>query len=175
MIPGIISIRVSFYLAQCGGLFFSKSNDLVIAITLREVLVSLQLMKKLITVILLSVFTTVCYADIHVPPASEQGPTRKLGRGISNLLFGITELPHCIAVTNDQLGNSAAGGYGVTRGVARTVRRWRYGVQEIILFPFPIHKGKYTAPYRDSAIYLEGGYTEFPPELGWESKFIYRH
>ena len=47
------------------------------------------------------------------------GPTRKLGRGISNLLFGWSELPHEISRVNEKEGNSAAAGYGVVRGVGR--------------------------------------------------------
>lgn len=32
-------------------------------------------------------------ADIQQPPSSEWGPTRKLGRGLGNICYGITELP----------------------------------------------------------------------------------
>lgn len=36
-------------------------------------------------------------ADIQDPPSNDYGPTRKLGRGLSNLVFGISELPATIA------------------------------------------------------------------------------
>jgi hypothetical protein len=32
------------------------------------------------------------FADIQQPPGSDYGPTRKLGRGLGNVLFGPTEL-----------------------------------------------------------------------------------
>ena len=34
----------------------------------------------------------IVFADIQAPPQSDQGPTRKLGRGLSNLLFAPTEI-----------------------------------------------------------------------------------
>ncbi len=121
-------------------------------------------------VILILALGTAC-ADIHMPPAAEQGPTRKLSRGFSNLLFSSSEISYQIATVNEDYGNNAAATYGFVRGVGRTFSRLGYGIYEIFTFPFPTHKGKYTAPYRSEDIWLTAGYTEFPPELGWESKY----
>lgn len=123
----------------------------------------------LIAVSLLSAAT--CLADIHMPPAADHGPTRKLSRAVANLAFGVTEIPYQIAKMNDQEGNVAACTYGVARGLGCTVRRVRYGVQELLLFPFPVNKGKYTQPYLSDDHWLSAGMSEFPHELGWDSKY----
>jgi putative exosortase-associated protein (TIGR04073 family) len=117
-----------------------------------------------------------CRADIHDPPSNSYGPTRKLGRGISNLLFGVAELPHEIATVNTIEGNSAAGGFGVVRGVGRSVMRIGAGIFEILTFPAPVHRGRYYPVLPDATHWINGGYKEFPPELGNESKYDYvRH
>ena len=80
-------------------------------------------MKTLLAAALLLGLRRPCRADIHDPPSNDYGPTRKLGRGISNLVFGIAELPVTIGKVNQREGNSAAAGYGVVRGVGRSVMR----------------------------------------------------
>jgi putative exosortase-associated protein (TIGR04073 family) len=112
-------------------------------------------------------------ADIQDPPSNEHGPTRKLGRGLSNLVFGIAELPVTIARVNEREGNSAAAGYGVVRGVGRSYMRFHAGLFEIFSFPFPVHRGTYYPILRPHIPYLHAGYEEFPPELGNESKYPY--
>ncbi len=74
--------------------------------------------------------TGACLADIQDPPSNDYGPTRKLGRGISNVAFGVTEIPHTIAQVNDREGNAAAGGYGVVRGVGRAYMRFHVGISK---------------------------------------------
>lgn len=113
------------------------------------------------------------FADIQAPPASDQGPTRKLGRGISNAAFGVTEIIDSMTAVNYAEGNSAAWGYGLVRGVGRFFARLGYGVYEIALFPFPTHKGTYYPPYRSDIPWINSGYAEFPPELGFETKYSY--
>jgi len=100
-------------------------------------------MNKLLTTALILGFATNAFADIQDPPSNNYGPTRKLGRGISNMIFGIAELPVTIARINEREGNSAAAG----------------GTYYPILQP-PIP-------------YIHAGYEEFPPELGNESKYPY--
>ncbi|MDQ6861429.1 MAG: exosortase system-associated protein, TIGR04073 family [Verrucomicrobiota bacterium] len=115
-------------------------------------------------------------ADIHDPPSNAHGPTRKLGRGISNLLYGWSELPVEIAKVNSYEGNSAAGGYGVVRGVGRSLLRMGAGIVEILTFPAPIVRGTYYPILEDETHWIHAGYKEFPPELGNESKYPYvRH
>ena len=119
---------------------------------------------------LLAVLTV--HADIQAPPASTQGPTRKLGRGISNLLLAVTDWQQTIAETNDEIGNDAIP-YGIIRGAGRFFTRTGSGLYEILTFPFPTNKGKYSPNLKDDVRWIHGGYEEFPPELGWESRYNY--
>ena len=115
----------------------------------------------------------IAHADIQQPPAAEWGPTRKLGRGIGNICFGITELPQSMLSVNYFDGNSAAFSYGIVRGLGRTFARFGYGLYDTFLFPFPTYKGTYAPPYRSNVQWIHGGYSEFPPELGFESRYPY--
>ena len=100
-------------------------------------------MKTLLAAALVLGFATSSFADIQDPPSKDYGPTRKLGRGISNLVFGIAELPVTIAKINEREGNSAAAGYGVVRGLGRSYMRFHAGLFEIFSFPFPVNRGTY--------------------------------
>lgn len=130
-------------------------------------------MKKLLTATLLLAFAALVRADIHDPPSNAQGPTRKLGRGISNLLFGWSELPTTVAKVNDVEGNSAAAGYGVVRGVGRSALRMQAGLFEILTWPFPAVRGSYFPVLESDVHWIHAGYSEFPPELGYESRYPY--
>ncbi|MEO6053915.1 MAG: exosortase system-associated protein, TIGR04073 family [Chthoniobacterales bacterium] len=130
-------------------------------------------MKPSVIVFCILAAVSIAQADIQQPPASDYGPTRKLGRGFSNLAFGITELPVTLVEVNYSEGNSAMWSYGLSRGIGRTLARMGYGVYEIALFPFPTHNGKYTPPYRSSIPWINSGYAEFPPELGFETRYQY--
>ena len=79
-------------------------------------------MKKLPLLLLSLVMTasTVAFADIQSPPQSDQGPTRKLGRGLGNMLYGSTEIFESMSDVNYAEGNSAAFSYGLVRGLGRT-------------------------------------------------------
>jgi putative exosortase-associated protein (TIGR04073 family) len=89
------------------------------------------------------------------------------------LLFGWSELPHTIGKVNSVEGNSAAGGYGVVRGVGRSLLRTGAGIFEIITFPFPVVRGTYFPVLESDTHWIHSGYKEFPPELGNESKYPY--
>ena len=130
-------------------------------------------MKILFAATLLLGLATSGLADIQDPPSNDYGPTRKLGRGLSNLVFGISELPTTIAKVNDREGNSAAAGYGVVRGVGRSLMRMGAGLAEIFTFPAPIVRGTYYPILPPEIPYIHAGYQEFPPELGNESKYPY--
>ncbi len=112
-------------------------------------------------------------ADIQSPPSSEQGPTRKLGRGLANLCFAVTDWSNTIGEVNDEEGSSAAYGYGIVKGAGRFFARTGVGLFEVLTFPFPTNKGKYTPILHDDVNWIHGGYEEFPPELGWESRYNY--
>ncbi len=130
-------------------------------------------MRTLLAVVLLVGTIAVSRADIQDPPSNDQGPTRKLGRGVSNLLFGWSELPDTIGKVNSAEGNSAAAGYGVVRGVGRSIMRIQAGVFEILTFPFPAVRGTYYPVLDSNTHWIHAGYQEFPPELGNESKYPY--
>jgi putative exosortase-associated protein (TIGR04073 family) len=130
-------------------------------------------MKTLLTVALVLGFATSSFADIQDPPSNDYGPTRKLGRGLSNLVFGVAELPATIAKINEREGNSAAAGYGVVRGLGRSYMRVKSGLFEFLTFPFPTTRRTYYPLLRSDIPYIHAGYQEFPPELGNESKYPY--
>jgi putative exosortase-associated protein (TIGR04073 family) len=129
--------------------------------------------KTLFAAALVLGFAVTSFADIQDPPANEYGPTRKLGRGLSNVAFGWAEFPVQIARVNDREGNSAAFGYGLVRGLGRTYRRFHAGIFEMLSFPFPVNQGTYRPILPGHYHHIHGGYEEFPPELGNESKYPY--
>lgn len=76
-------------------------------------------------------------AETDQPPKG-QNAMRKLGRGFSNLLFGIVEVPNTITKTTADHGGGAGATYGVSKGIGRWLWREGAGVYEIITFPFPM-------------------------------------
>ena len=134
---------------------------------------SKTLMKNLLAALLLFGLAALSRADIHDPPSNDYGPTRKLGRGISNVLFGWAEIPTTIGKVNATEGNSAAAGYGVVRGVGRAVMRIQAGVFELLTWPVPAVRGTYYPVLESDTHWIHAGYKEFPPELGNESKYPY--
>ncbi len=112
-------------------------------------------------------------ADIQDPPGNDYGPTRKLGRGIGNFLFASTELPYSVCEINKTEGNSAAASYGVVRGLGRSTARHFTGLYEIFTFAAPTHHNSYRPVLPNDIPWIHGGYSEFPPELGFESRHTY--
>ena len=66
-----------------------------------------DVMKRLLLSTLLLAMVGTTYADIQAPPASEYTATRKLGRAISNIFYGIEELPVTMIRWNSEEGNYA--------------------------------------------------------------------
>ncbi len=130
-------------------------------------------MKKFSLIVLLLGLAPFAFADIQDPPANDYGPTRKLGRGISNFLFAPAEITTTVATINKQEGNSAAAGYGVVRAVGRTAARHTAGLFEILTFPFPVWRASYYPILPGDIPWIHAGYSEFPPELGNETKYNY--
>ena len=112
-------------------------------------------------------------ADIQDPPGNDYGPTRKLGRGIGNFLFASSELPVTVCKINKEEGNAAAASYGVVRGLGRSTARHFTGLVEILTFPIPMSHGSYRPVLPSDIPWIHAGYSEFPPELGNESKYPY--
>src|SRR6266446_3561754 len=130
-------------------------------------------MKKLVVISLLLGLVGSSLGDIQDPPSNDYGPTRKLGRGLSNFFIAPAEVFVTVTTINTYDGNSAAAGYGVVRGVGRSATRHVAGLLEILTFPFPAWRESYYPLLPPDTRYIHAGYSEFPPELGWESKYPY--
>jgi putative exosortase-associated protein (TIGR04073 family) len=130
-------------------------------------------MKLLLVTLLCAGFAAASLGDIQDPPAADYGPTRKLGRGLGNFAFGWAEIPVTIATVNSKEGNAAAASYGVVKGTGRAFARFGVGLYEALLWPIPVYKGTYFPVLRSDIPWIHGGYSEFPPELGNESKYPY--
>ena len=137
-------------------------------------------MKKLLLVatslIALSGFAV---ADIQAPPGSQYTSSRKLGRAISNILYGFMEIPEQIVRKNEGYGRKAGYSWGVVEGTNKAFRRLGYGFYELVTFTCPTYRGTFKPPYeqcgQDNRIEMNvhDGLSEFPPELGAEG--YYRH
>jgi putative exosortase-associated protein (TIGR04073 family) len=130
-------------------------------------------MKNSFLLLLALILVPVVLADIQDPPSNDYGPTRKLGRGLSNFFLAPAEIPVTIAKINKDEGNSAVFGYGVVRGLGRSARRHIAGFLEIVLWPVPAWKQSYSPLLPSDIPWIHAGYPEFPPELGNESKYPY--
>ena len=130
-------------------------------------------MKRFMVLGIACVLSATALADIQDPPSNDYGPTRKLGRGLSNLFLAPSEIPTTIAKVNTDEGNAAAAGYGVVRGFGRSAARHYAGLLEILTFPFPVWRESYYPLLPSDIPYIHAGYPEFPPELGNESKYPY--
>src|SRR5207244_10549221 len=98
------------------------------------------LMKPIVAFAVVIAFAGGTFADIQDPPSNDYGPTRKLGRGLSNFFIAPAEVFVTVTTINTYDGNSAAAGYGVVRGVGRSGARHIAGLIEMLTFPFPDRK-----------------------------------
>jgi putative exosortase-associated protein (TIGR04073 family) len=130
-------------------------------------------MKLFLCSLLVACFGIAAYADIQDPPGNDYGPTRKLSRGVANVLYGGSEIFYTIEDVNEIHGNAAGWSYGPIKGWWRAVYRFWSGWGEIVTFPYPTYKGSYRPPYKSDIPWINGGYSEFPPELGFETKYPY--
>ena len=130
-------------------------------------------MKRLLSLALLSMLAVPAFADIQDPPANDFGPTRKLGRGLANIAFGITELSVRPNLINERMGNEAAWSYGVVQGFGRYFARIGYGIYDVTTFPLATTRSSYRPPYKSNIPWIHGGMEEFPPEVGFSSRYRY--
>jgi len=130
-------------------------------------------MKRLIVVVIFLTVAATLRADIQDPPGNDYGPTRKLGRGLSNLFLAPAEITTTVCKVNKEEGNAAAAGYGVVKGLGRSAQRHLAGLWELLSWPFPLHQESYYPVLPLDIPYIHEGYSEFPPELGNESKYDY--
>jgi putative exosortase-associated protein (TIGR04073 family) len=137
-------------------------------------------MKRLLLSTILLALAGTTYADIQAPPASEYTATRKLGRAISNILLAVEEIPTTMIRWNSAEGDYAGFSVGIVDGVSRTFARMGYGFYELVTFWAPTYKCTYKPCYQDSCgrsglkeYNVWGGFSEFPEELGFQSKYNY--
>jgi putative exosortase-associated protein (TIGR04073 family) len=130
-------------------------------------------MKILLSLVAVTLLGATALADIQDPPMNDQGPTRKLSRGLANILFAGSELITNPSEVNFYEGNSTMASFGVVRGIGRFFLRIGAGVWETVSFPFATNRGTYKAPYRSAIPWINSGLEEFPPELGFESHYRY--
>jgi len=137
-------------------------------------------MKKLLVIAsVLTAFTGIVSADIQAPPGSTYTSGRKLGRAISNIIYGFMEIPEQIILKNDEGGRKEAWSYGVVDGTGRALRRLGYGFYELFTFTCPTYRGTFKPPYErcgeDNRIEMNvhDGLSEFPPELGFQTYYSY--
>ncbi len=138
-------------------------------------------MKKLLIVATTALaLSSVVSADIQSPPGADFTSGRKLGRALSNIIYGFIEIPEQIVRTSETSGRKAGWSYGVVEGTHRTFRRLGYGFYELVTFTCPTYRGTFKAPYslcgdKDGRIEMSPsrGLSEFPPELGYETHFAH--
>jgi putative exosortase-associated protein (TIGR04073 family) len=138
-------------------------------------------MKKVITLVIALAATAVSsHADIQAPPGSKYTSTRKLGRAIGNILYGVSEIPDSIVRVGDKEGSKSAWSHGLVLGVSKAYKRFGYGWYELMTFRCPTYKGTFKPPYErcgtDARIEMDPftGFSEFPPELGAENFYFTR-
>ena len=130
-------------------------------------------MKRLLLALAVAAIASPAMADIQDPPMHDHGPARKLGRGWANFLYGSAEVWSTVQRTNELEGNTAAATYGIVKGFGRMFARMGTGVYEIFTYPFPTYKRSYRPSLRPVVPWVNGGFEEFPPEFGFQSKKRY--
>lgn len=134
-------------------------------------------MRKLLLITLAAALAAPVHADIQAPPGSKYTSSRKLGRAIGNILYGVIEIPEQIVRTSESDGRKAGWSLGVVDGTRRAFKRMGYGFYELVTFHCPTYHGTFKPPYTrcgvDDRIEMNprDGLSEFPPELGFETYF----
>ena len=127
-----------------------------------------------LTLIAAVTFCSVAQADIQSPPGHHYNWSRKLSRGIGNVLYGVSEPLQVWQKTLQSDGAIAASTDFFVEGLKRMVVRAGYGVYEVATFPVPSWKLTYRPPYyRKDKIDPWWGYSEFTPQPGALSEASY--
>lgn len=132
-------------------------------------------MKKALLIIATLAIAGVGNADIQSPPGDRHSPVRKLSRALSNIIYGVMELPVTFEKTMKQEGATEAFTHGIIKGVDRTGQRLGYGLYELVNFKTPKYKESFRAPYPSDKYDSVNGYTEYPPQLGFTTSEDYVH
>ncbi|RYD17276.1 MAG: exosortase system-associated protein, TIGR04073 family, partial [Verrucomicrobiaceae bacterium] len=79
-------------------------------------------MKKILVIATaFAAFSGIAAADIQAPPGSTYTSSRKLGRAISNIVYGFMEIPEQMVRKTEQYGNMGMP-YGQVDGTSRALR-----------------------------------------------------
>lgn len=73
--------------------------------------------------------------DEELNPTAIREPARQLGRGCSNILTGLWEIPFSMHIVNQDQGGFAAITHGLAQGIWRFAARELVGVVEVVSFP----------------------------------------
>lgn len=130
-------------------------------------------MKRLLLSLTVALLAGPAFADIQDPPMHEYNSTRKLGRAWANLLYSSSEIATTMQRVNELEGNSAGATYGIIKGVRRWAVRMGAGVYEFVTYPFPVNRRSYRPVLKSNIPWVQGGYEEFPPEFGFQSRKRY--
>ena len=130
-------------------------------------------MKRLLLSLTVTLFAATAMADIQDPPMREYNSTRKLGRAWANILYSSSEIADTMERVAALDGNAASWSYGWAKGVRRWAARVGAGVCELVTYPFPTNRRSYRPLLRSNIPWVNGGFEEFPPELGFQSRKNY--
>lgn len=130
-------------------------------------------MKRLLLSLAVLLLAGPAFADIQDPPMRDHNATRKLGRAWANILYSSSEIGMTMQRVNELEGNSAGATYGFIKGVGRWGVRFGAGIYEFITYPFPLNRRTYRPVLRSNIPWVNGGYEEFPPEFGFQSRKRY--
>ena len=72
--------------------------------------------------------------------AKDYNALRKFGRGASNLVLGVTEIPRQMALIREESGSAAGLFYGAPRGFFCMLGRSAWGLVELVTFPIPPYR-----------------------------------
>lgn len=125
--------------------------------------------KKFLAVLMFVSIGSISVADIHEPPKAKYTKTRKLARGMSNILYGWTEVPTTMSEYGQLHTEQSMGVWhaGFMQGFQRAGARLMYGFYEVINWQRPLYKDSYRPPMPDIDYLPWHGYEEFPPQIGF--------
>ncbi|MDZ4288736.1 MAG: exosortase system-associated protein, TIGR04073 family [Prosthecobacter sp.] len=133
-------------------------------------------MKKRLALTVMTLLTLggLAFGDIQSPPGHHYNWSRKLSRGVGNILYGGLEPFNVYQRTLKSDGATAAASDFFVEGLKRIFVRAGYGVYEIVTFPVPSYKLTYRPPYyRKENVDPWWGYKDFAPEFGFISQVDY--
>ena len=108
--------------------------------------------KVLVLVITLQLFLFPLYAQNY-------NAIRKFGRGASNMILGVTELPRQMGIASEESGKVAGIFYGAPKGLVCWLGKTAWGFLELVTFPIPPYK-----PLVEPEFVLTEEYNDLTPD-----------